>query len=56
MGIDSSGVTMLYNLYEVAPYAIGTIEYRIPYEQAEPLLRRIARRTARPDDIKTNKH
>jgi len=44
VGIDSSGVTMLYNPYEVAPYAIGTIEYRIPYEQAEPLLKRIARR------------
>lgn len=44
VGIDSNGVTMLYNPYEVAPYAIGTIEYRIPYEQAEPLLKRIARR------------
>lgn len=44
IGIDSSGVTMRYDPYRVAPYAFGDMEYRIPYDEAEPLLRRIARR------------
>lgn len=44
IGIDSSGVTMRYDPYRIAPYAFGDLEYLIPYDEAEPLLRRIARR------------
>ena len=44
IGIDSSGVTMRYDPYRIAPYAFGDMEYRIPYDEVEPLLRRIARR------------
>lgn len=44
IGIDSSGVTMRYDPYRIAPYAFGGMEYRIPYDEVEPLLRRIARR------------
>ena len=44
IGIDSSGLTMRYDPYRIAPYAFGNLEYLIPYNEAEPLLRRLARR------------
>jgi len=44
IGIDSSGVTMRYDPYRIAPYAFGDLEYLIPYDEVEPLLRRVARR------------
>ena len=44
IGIDSSGVTMHYDPYRIAPYVFGKMEYLIPYDEAKPLLRQIARR------------
>lgn len=42
--IDSSGLTMHYNPYEIAPYVFGSTEYLIPYDRIESVLRRIARK------------
>lgn len=43
IGFDSTGVRMLYNPYEIAAYVFGQSVYTIPYEQAGPVLRKIAR-------------
>lgn len=43
IGFDSTGVRMLYNPYEIAAYVFGQSVYTLPYEQAEPVLRKIAR-------------
>lgn len=38
IGYSEEGIVLLYNTYEVAPYATGIIEFAIPYEEAEPFL------------------
>ena len=43
IGLDSLGMIMHYNPEEIAPLAVGDIEYVIPYDRVRPLLRRIAR-------------
>ncbi|MEL0455484.1 DUF4163 domain-containing protein [Flavobacteriaceae bacterium SZ-1-7] len=35
---SESGVVLLYNTYEIAPYSTGIIEFAIPFEEAEPFL------------------
>ena len=44
ISVDSTGVYMQYNPDEVAPPNVGAIEYYIPYEEAEPALKRIVRK------------
>lgn len=36
---DRTGLTFLYNVYEVAPYAEGPMEYTIPYSQLKGVLK-----------------
>lgn len=36
---DRTGLTFLYNVYEVAPYAAGPMEYTIPYSQLKGVLK-----------------
>lgn len=38
IGFNNRGVILLYNQYEIAPYASGIIDFEIPYEEAEDLL------------------
>lgn len=38
IGYSEDGLVLLYNTYEVAPYATGIIELAIPFEIAEPYL------------------
>ena len=44
ISVDSTGVYMQYNPDEVAPPNVGAIEYYVPYEEAEPALKRIVRK------------
>lgn len=44
ISVDSTGVYMQYNPDEVAPPNVGAIEYYIPYDEAEPALKRIVRK------------
>ncbi len=37
--INKDGLDFLYNPYEIAPYSMGTIEFSIPYEELEGVLR-----------------
>lgn len=38
MGYVEEGIHLLYNTYEIAPYATGIIEFTIPFEKARPFL------------------
>ncbi|NJX16014.1 DUF3298 and DUF4163 domain-containing protein [Tamlana crocina] len=38
IGYTEDGLVLLYNTYEIAPYSTGIIEFKIPYEEAEPFL------------------
>ncbi|WP_370477162.1 DUF3298 and DUF4163 domain-containing protein [Tamlana flava] len=38
MAYSESGIVLLYNTYEIAPYSTGIIEFAIPFEEAEPFL------------------
>ena len=35
---SESGIVLLYNTYEIAPYSTGIIEFAVPFEEAEPYL------------------
>ncbi len=37
--LDAKGMTYTYNPYEIAPYAMGVIEFFVPYEEVRHLLR-----------------
>ena len=37
--LDAKGITYTYNPYEIAPYAMGVIEFFVPYEEVRHLLR-----------------
>lgn len=39
IGFAESGIILLYNVYEIASYAQGITEFRIPYETANPYLK-----------------
>jgi len=36
--IGAEGIEFLYNIYEIAPYALGAISVILPYEELKPLL------------------
>lgn len=38
IGFNNRGLILLYNQYEIAPYASGIIDFEIPYKEAEDLL------------------
>lgn len=38
IGFSDEGIILLYNTYEIAPYATGIIECAIPFEEAKPYL------------------
>jgi len=38
IGYTEDGLILLYNVYEIAPYSTGTIEFTIPYEEVDPVL------------------
>jgi hypothetical protein len=38
--IDDEGITYTYNEYEIAPYSMGKIDVKIPYEKIRNLLRK----------------
>ncbi len=38
MGFDSLGLVMIYNQYEIAPYAWGRFVYELPYDQVQSIL------------------
>jgi len=38
MGYVEDGIHLLYNTYEIAPYAMGIIEFTIPFEKVRPFL------------------
>ncbi len=38
MGFDSLGLVMIYNQYEIAPYARGRFVYELPYDQVQSIL------------------
>lgn len=38
IGLDSVGVVMLYNQYEIAPYSFGQSCYTIPYSEVDKLI------------------
>ncbi len=38
IGYSDDGIILLYNPYEIAPYATGIIEFSIPFEEAKPFL------------------
>lgn len=40
--LDSAGLNVFYNVYEIAPYSTGGTEYRIPIEAIEGILNRRA--------------
>lgn len=44
IGFDSTGVVMLYNPYEIAPYYFGQSLYTLPYETVKPLLGKIVKK------------
>ncbi len=44
IGLDSTGVVMLYNPYEIAPYVFGQSVYSLPYAEVESLLQKIAKK------------
>ena len=39
IGFSDEGVILLYNVYEIAPYSEGIIEFTIPFEEVLPYLR-----------------
>ena len=39
IGFSDEGVILLYNVYEIAPYSEGIIEFTIPFEEALPYLK-----------------
>ena len=39
IGFSDDGVILLYNVYEIAPYSEGVIEFTIPFEEALPYLK-----------------
>lgn len=38
IGFEEEGIVMLYNVYEVAPYASGIIQFTIPYDEISSYL------------------
>ncbi|MCF8274863.1 MAG: DUF3298 and DUF4163 domain-containing protein [Flavobacteriaceae bacterium] len=38
IGYSEDGLILLYNVYEIAPYSTGTIEFTIPYEEIDSVL------------------
>lgn len=38
IGFSDEGVILLYNVYEIAPYSEGIMEFTIPFEEALPYL------------------
>ncbi len=38
IGYSDDGIILLYNTYEIAPYATGIIEFNIPFDDAKPYL------------------
>ena len=36
--ISDSGVTYIYNQYEIGPYVMGTIKVTVPWDELEDLL------------------
>ncbi|MFV0565036.1 MAG: DUF3298 and DUF4163 domain-containing protein [Flavobacteriaceae bacterium] len=38
IGYNEDGLVLLYNTYEIAPYASGIIEFKIPYDEISGLL------------------
>lgn len=44
ISIDSTGINMQYRPNEIAPLHIGEMQYYIPYEDAEPVLKKIVRK------------
>ncbi len=38
IGYTEGGIILLYNVYEIAPYSTGTIEFTIPYEEVDSVL------------------
>jgi len=38
IGYSDDGIILLYNIYEIAPYPTGIIEFSIPFEKAKPYL------------------
>ena len=39
IGFSDEGVILLYNVYEIAPYSEGIIEFTIPFEEVLPYLK-----------------
>jgi len=42
VGIDSTGLYIHYNPYEIMPYAYGPMDYGVPFAEIEPLLNKKA--------------
>jgi len=38
IGYTEDGLMLLYNVYEIAPYSTGTIEFTIPYNEVDSVL------------------
>jgi len=38
IGYSDDGIILLYNTYEIAPYATGIIEFSVPFDEAKPYL------------------
>ncbi|MFH4963649.1 DUF3298 and DUF4163 domain-containing protein [Gaetbulibacter sp. M235] len=38
IGYTEEGLILLYNVYEIAPYSTGTIEFTIPYKEVDSVL------------------
>jgi len=38
IGYTEEGLMLLYNVYEIAPYSTGTIEFTIPYNEVDSVL------------------
>ncbi|HJB85497.1 MAG TPA: hypothetical protein IAA13_08370 [Candidatus Alistipes merdigallinarum] len=44
ISVDSTGINMQYGPNEIAPLSIGEMQYYIPYDDAEPVLKKIVRK------------
>lgn len=44
IGINSNGIVLFYNRYEIAPYSSGDIQFIIPFEFIYPTLNEVTRR------------
>lgn len=42
MGLDSTGLVMLYNQYEIAAYVFGVSQYTLPYTEIDSILSPLA--------------